>query len=133
MSQPLTEQAGQTSAAVTAAGSSVGAVLSDPTIYWIGVPLPVVLAALAGAALALSLVGQLTRKQALLAVLLGTGVGSYVPQLLGWWPGIPPLVWPGLGFVLGLLAHLILTALFSQAPGKIGDALSALIERLRGR
>lgn len=120
-------------AAITSVGTGVGAVVVDPSVYWLGVPLPVVLAAVAGAALALSLVGEMTRRQAFLAWALGSGFGTYVPPLLGWWPGIPPAVWPALGFILGLLAHMCLTALFHSAPGAIGGALSALIDRIRGR
>lgn len=114
-------------------GTGVGAVVVDHSVYWLGVPLPVVLAAVAGAALALSLVGEMTRRQAFVAWALGSGAGTYLPPLLGWWPGIPPAVWPALGFIIGLVAHMALTALFHSAPGAIGDAISALIDRIRGR
>lgn len=133
MSQPIADTALQAQAAMAAAGSGIAAITIDTTMYWTGVPLPVVLAALAGASLALSLLGSLTRKKAFIAVMLGTGVGTYVPPFFGWWPGIPPSVWPALGFMCGLLAHVGLTALFSAAPGKVGEALTALIDRILGR
>ena len=133
MSQPVADTALQAQAALAAAGSGLAAITIDTTMYWTGVPLPVVLAALAGASLALSLLGTLSRKQAFVAVMLGTGVGTYLPPLFGWWLNVPQSVWPALGFALGLVAQVGLTALFTSAPGAVGNALAALIDRIRGR
>lgn len=135
MSTPIADSAIQAHAALAAAGGAgVGAVVTwDSSVYWLGVPLPVVLAAVAGAALALSLVGPMTRRSAFAAWLLGAGVGTYTPPLLDWWLNVPSGVWPAAAFLLGLLAHMALTAFFQRAPGAMGDAIAALIDRIKPR
>lgn len=135
MSQPVTDQALQVPAAIAAASSAVGVAVTDGTtmVYWLGVPLPVVLAALCGASVVLSVIGRMTRGQAFSAVALGTAAGTYLPKLIGWRWGVPSDVWPALGFAVGAVSHVGLTAIYGAAPGAVTKMLDALIERFRGK
>lgn len=130
----MADSALQLAALSTAAASGTAAVvtsIADTSIYWLGVPMPVVLAALFGASAALSFLGQLTRVQAFSAVLMGTAAGTYLPKMFGVFWGVPADVWPGVAFFSGLGAHVVLTAVFSAAPGVIQGTLTALADRLK--
>lgn len=134
MSQPsIADQALQAPAAVTAITSALGVAVVDNTTYWLGVPLPVVLAALCGSAVVLSVLGSMTRMQAFGAVALGTAAGTYLTKLIGWRWGVPTDVWPAVGFGVAVLAHIGLTALFGAAPGGMTKLIEALAERIKGR
>lgn len=132
MSQPPVDQALQVPAAIAAVSSAVGVAVTDNTVYWLGVPMPVVLASLCGASVALSILGSMTRPQAFSAVALGTATGTYVPKLLAWKYGVPPDVLPAVGFILGIGAHIGLSALFGATPGALSKFLDAAIERFKG-
>lgn len=132
MSQPITVQALQAPAAVTAAASAVGVAVVDNTVYWLGVPLPVVLAALCGSAVVLSVLGSMTRVQAFGAVALGTAAGTYLPKLIGWKWGVPADVWPAVGFAVAAAAHLGMTALVGAAPAAVVKFFESVNERIRG-
>ena len=133
MSQSIADQALQTPAALTAAGSAVGVAVADSSTYWLGVPLPVVLAALCGAAVVLSVLGSMTRVQAFGAVALGTAAGTYMTKFIGWRWGVPTDVWPAVGFGVAAVAHIGMTALFGAAPDALVRFLDAAIERFKGR
>lgn len=133
MSQPFTDGALQAQAAMAAAGSGLAAMTIDTSVYWLGVPMPVVLAALCGASVVLSVIGRMTRGQAFSAVALGTAAGTYLPKLIGWRWGVPTDVWPALGFAVGAVSHVGLTAIYGAAPGAVTKMLDALIERFRGK
>lgn len=134
MSQPIADSALQIAASGTAVASGAAAVattMADTSVYWLGVPMPVVLAALFGASAALSFLGQLTRLQAFSAVLMGTAAGTYLPKLLGVLWDMPADVWPGVAFFSGLGAHMVLTAVFATAPGLLQSILGDLADRVR--
>lgn len=131
MSQSV-EHALQVPAAITAVTSGAAIFVADSSVYWFGVPLPVVLAALCGAAVVLSVLGTMTRLQAFGAVALGTAAGTYLPKLIGWKWGVPTDVWPAIGFVVAACSHIGMTALFGAAPPALSKFLDAVIERFRG-
>lgn len=133
MSQPPVDQALQVPAAVTAAASAVGVAVTDNTVYWLGVPLPVVLAALCGSAVVLSVLGSMTRTQAFGAVALGCATGTYMTKFIGWHWGVPSDVWPAVGFGVAAVAHIGLSALFGATPGALSKFFDAAIEKFRGR
>lgn len=133
MSQPIANSAVQAQAALTAAGSGAAVLVVDSSTYWFGVPMPVVLAALCGAAVVLSVLGSMTRVQAFGAVALGTAAGTYLPKFIGWRWGVPTDVWPAVGFGVAAVSHIGLTALFGQAPGALSKVIDVVIERFRGR
>lgn len=131
MSQPV-DQALQVPAAIAAVSSAVGVAVTDNTVYWLGVPLPVVLAALCGSAVVLSVLGSMTRMQAFGAVALGCAMGTYLTKFVGWHWAVPSDVWPAVGFGIAAVSHIGLTALFGAAPGAMTRFLDALIERVKG-
>lgn len=133
MSQPIADQALQHHATVAAAASAVGVAVVDSSTYWLGVPLPVVLAALCGSAVVLSVLGSMTRVQAFGAVALGCAAGTYLTKFAGWHWAIPTDVWPAVGFGISAVAHIGLTALFGAAPGGMAKLIEALAERIKGR
>lgn len=133
MSQPIADGGMQFAAIAAAATSGTAAIVTDSSVYWLGVPMPVVLASLCGASVALSILGSMTRMQAFSAVALGTATGTYVPKLLAWKYGVPPDVLPAVGFLLGIGAHIGLSALFGATPGALSKFLDAAIERFKGR
>ena len=133
MSQPIADSAVQAQAALTAAGSGAAVLVVDSSTYWFGVPMPVVLAALCGAAVVLSVLGSMTRVQAFGAVALGTAAGTYMTKFIGWRWGVPTDVWPAVGFGVAAVAHIGMTALFGAAPGALVRFLDAAIERFKGR
>jgi len=124
MSQPLIDSASAAVPPVVAATSGAAAIMVEPSVYWLGVPLPVVLAALCGSAAALSILGAMSRVQAFGAVAMGTAAGTYLPKLIGWKWGVPPDVWPAVGFVVGIGAHLAMMT-FIQAMPRLVDAILA--------
>lgn len=133
MGQPLTDGGMQITAVTAAATSGVAAVVADSSVYWLGVPMPVVLAALFGSTVVLSVFGTMTRMQAFGAVALGTAAGTYLPKLIGWKWGVPADVWPAVGFVVAGAAHLGMTAMVGAAPPALSKFLDAAIEKFRGR
>ena len=133
MSQPVADSAVQAQATITAATSAVGVAVVDSSTYWLGVPMPVVLAALCGASVVLSVLGSMTRAQAFGAVALGTTAGTYMTKFIGWHWGVPADVWPAVGFGVAAVAHIGLTSLFGATPGALSKLLDAAIERFRGR
>lgn len=133
MGQSITDSAVQGPAVIAAAGSGIAALTSDSSVYWLGVPMPVVLASLCGASVALSILGSMPRTQAFSAVALGTATGTYVPKLLAWKYGVPPDVLPAVGFLLGIGAHVGLSALFGATPGAVSKLIDAAAEKLKGR
>jgi len=133
MSQPVTDSALQAQAALAAAGSGIGVLVADSSTDWLGVPLPVVLAALCGSAVVLSVLGSMTRAQAFGAVSLGCATGTYLTKFIGWHWSIPGDVWPAVGFGVAAVAHIGLTALFGATPGAVTKVLDAIIERIKGK
>lgn len=134
MSQQFAEASIQAPAAITAAGSGVAAIVTaDTSVYWLGVPLPVVLASLCGSAVVLSVLGNMTRAQAFGAVALGSATGTYMTKFIGWQWGVPADVWPAVGFGVAAVAHVGLSALFGATPGALSKFLDAAIEKFRGR
>lgn len=134
MSQPVADTALQAHAAIAAAGSGAAAIATiDTSVYWLGVPLPVVLAALCGSAVVLSVLGSMTRTQALGAVALGCATGTYMTKFIGWRWGVPTDVWPAVGFGVAAVAHIGLSALFGATPGAVSKFLDAAIERFKGQ
>lgn len=133
LTQPLSDGGMQFAAVAAAATSGSAAIVIDSSVYWLGVPMPVVLASLCGASVALSILGSMTRVQAFSAVALGTATGTYVPKFIAWKYGVPADVLPAVGFLLGLGAHMGLSALFGSTPGALSKFLDAAIEKFKGR
>ncbi|MCC6530927.1 MAG: hypothetical protein IT531_00120 [Burkholderiales bacterium] len=131
MSAPIADL--QIPAAIASVIASAGALTVDASVYWLGVPMPVVLAGFAGSACALSFLGSLTRLRALSIVACCTLIAAYLQPLIGYLAGWPMGVWPGAAFFVGLIAHALGTAIFGAAPGAVRDAFGALIDRIRGR
>ncbi len=122
----------QAPATATAAASGAALFVTDSSVYWLGVPLPVVLASLFGASVVLSVLGSMTRMQAFGAVALGTATGTYLTKLIGWRYGVPVDVWPAIGFGVAAVAHLGMTSLFGAAPPALVKLIDAAIEKFRG-
>jgi hypothetical protein len=133
MSQPIADGGLQAAAVAAAASSGAGAFIADSSTQWLGVPLPVVLAALCGSAVVLSVLGSMTRSQAFGAVALGCATGTYMTKFIGWHWGVPSDVWPAVGFGVAAVAHIGLSALFGATPGALSKFLDAAIEKFRGR
>lgn len=130
---PMSDSGLQLVAAVASVGAGTAAAVTDLSTYWLGVPMPVVLASFAGSACALSFLGALGRIRAITIVAACTLIGTYMQPLLGHWLGVPASIWPALAFATGLLAHIVGTGLFGAVPGAVKDALGAVIERIKGR
>lgn len=133
MGQPLTDGGMQLAAIAAAATSGAGALVADSSTQWLGVPLPVVLAALCGSAVVLSVLGSMSRVQAFGAVALGCATGTYMTKFIGWRWGVPADVWPAVGFGVAAVAHIGLSSLFGATPGAISKFLDAAIEKFKGR
>lgn len=130
--QPIADGALQAQAALASVATGAAAIAIDTPMYWLGVPMPVVLAAFAGSACALSFLGSLGRARAILVVACCTVIGFYLQPLIGSMFGIDKGVWPASAFATALLAHIVGTALFGAVPEAIKGMLAALIERIRG-
>lgn len=133
MSAPIADSSMQVYAGLASVGTGTAAITLELSTYWLGVPMPVVLASFAGSCCALSFLGSLDRFRAMTIVICCTLIGTYMQPLLGHVLGIPGAIWPALGFATGLGAHTLGTVLFGAAPGAVKDALTALIDRIRGR
>lgn len=112
--------------------SAVSGVVSVATTDWtmgiFGVPLSVLLAGFAGAALALSLLPTMTHRQMAIAIALGTAIGMYgalIVTLLQ--PALAPAV-AAVAFFLGLCGQFGASMFFKDGR----DVVLAWIRRILG-
>lgn len=104
----------KTAAALASVASAVGAREADWSTVWFGVPLPVLLMAFAGAALALSLLPPMKKSQMVASVLLGAAFGVFMPQLIvTWQPGLQPAL-TAAAFFCGLCGKLGASMIFED-------------------
>jgi hypothetical protein len=99
---------------LTSAASVAGASHADWSSEYFGVPLPVLLMAVAGAALALSLLPPMKTAQMAVSVALGTAIGVFLPQLLAaFYPSIKPAL-TAAAFFCGLGGKIVATMIFDE-------------------
>jgi len=110
----MTDPVSAKAAAAAVVSGTASVVSADLSTAMFGVPIAVILAAFAGASLALAFLPQMSRVQMLTAVLLGMAIGVYGSQLILAWQGWGAHVLPPLGFFLGLTGQLSASMLFSD-------------------
>lgn len=109
----------KTAAVITAAASAAVAREADWATEWFGAPLPVLLMAFAGAALALSLLPKTSTKQWAVAVALGTAIGVFLPQIvIAIYPSLKPAL-TAAAFFAGLVGKLAATMIFEDGRALI--------------
>ena len=115
---------------VAVASATAGAVV-DPMVQWAGVPIEVVLWAVAGAACALSFLPAMSRGRAVVALLVGAAIATACTPLVMYLLGLPVQFAIGVAFVLGLSAQVVLAPAFGGVPKAVGEILQGLVERVR--
>lgn len=117
-----------------AVASATAGVVVDPMVRWAGVPIEVVLWAVAGAACALSFLPPMTRGRAVVALLVGAAIAVACTPLVMYAAGLPSQPFDkGVAALLGLGAQVVIAPLFGGAPQAVGELLRALVDRVRGR
>lgn len=117
-----------------AVASATAGVAVDPMVRWAGVPIEVVLWAVAGAACALSFLPPMTRGRSVVALLVGATMAVACTPLVMLLSGLPNQPFDkGIAALLGLGAQVVLSPLFGAAPKAVSDLLAAAVERMRGK
>lgn len=117
MSDPVSTKAA--AAGLVSGGASLASI--DFSVAMFGVPASVILAAFSGAALALSMLPPMTRRQMAIAVLMGLSVGTYGSLLAITLRDWPAHIMPAVGFFLGLGAQVGVSMLFKDVRGLAMD------------
>jgi hypothetical protein len=117
---------------VTSAAAAAG--LDDAMyVLWLGVPLPVILAAFAGAACALSFLDRMTFLQSLIAIMVASAASSYLTPLILWGMDIPSNLSIAIAFAFALFGQTLIGTLFGAFPDAVKQMLWAIVERVKGR
>lgn len=116
-----------------AVASATAGVVVDPMVRWAGVPIEVVLWAVAGSACALSFLPAMTRGRAVVALVVGALIAVACTPLLMYAAGLPERFSIGVALLSALSAQVVISPLFGAAPQAVADALKAVVDRVRGR
>lgn len=125
----------QVVAAGASAASGAAAIVApdDFAQHWLGVPLPVLLAAFAGATCALSFLSRMGAMKSMVALSVSTVSAGYMVPLIAWGLNLPDKLSIGLAFMLALFGQTLIGSAFGALPEIMKQLLSALVERVRGR
>lgn len=119
--------------ATMAAGSAAGSYLADQwSLHFLGVPLSVVLAAFAGAFLALSWQRKLPPLAKCASIWIGTAGGVYLTPIVMHYVAVPAHFQLAIAFAVGIVAEPALHRVWQTVP-QLVDKRTGIDKRMEGK